>query len=82
MTLMRKLTLNFCHSQTHDLVKVKVTGSVQPMGLATSGCSPSHIVLSSLSDGVMSDEYAQAPPGICQHSGASPLVGDHPDCKT
>ena len=28
MTLIRKLILNFCHSQTHDPVKVKATGVV------------------------------------------------------
>ena len=56
MTLMRKLTLNVCHSQTHNLVKVM--GLVQPMGLATSGHNPSHIVLSGLSHGVTSNEYA------------------------
>ena len=58
MTLVRKLTLNFCHSQTHDPVKVKVMGSVQPMVLATSGHDLGHIVLSVLSHGVISDEYA------------------------
>ena len=80
MTLMRKLTLNFCHSQMHDPVKVKVMGSVQPMGLTTSGHDSSHIALSSLGHGVASDEYAKAPPCICQCSGVSLPVEAHPDC--
>ena len=44
MILIRNLTLNFCNSQTCDPGKVKVRGSVQPMGLTASGCSPSCIV--------------------------------------
>ena len=64
MTLMKKLTLNFIHSPTHALVKVKVSGSVQPMGLTASGCSPSCIVMPHLSHDVMSSEYARASPNV------------------
>ena len=72
---MRKLALNFCHSQTCDPVKVKVRWAVQPMGLAVSGCSPSLIVILALGHGVKSNEYVKAPPAIHQHLRALPLVG-------
>ena len=56
--------------------------SVQPMDFITSGHGPGCIVVPALSHGVMSDEYAWAPPHICWHSGASLPVQTCPDCKT
>ena len=48
MTLMRKLILSSCHSQTCDPVRVKVMVLVQPMGLIASGHSPGLIVVPTL----------------------------------
>ena len=39
MPLMRKLMLNFCHFQTHDLMRVKVTGMGPPITLIVSAPS-------------------------------------------
>ena len=69
MTPRRKLTLNFCPSQTHSLVKV--SGSEQPKVLITAGHGPSLVVMYSLIHGATPNEYASAPPSICLHSGAS-----------
>ena len=52
MTLMRKLTLNFCHSQTCGLVKVRVLGLVPPTCLFASGLGPGHVVMPNLSHAV------------------------------
>ena len=73
MTLMRRLTLNFCHSQNCSQVKVRGSGLVLPMGFVTSGCSSSHAVTHD--PGVMLDEYTWAPPHAHLHSGASSPVG-------
>ena len=82
MTLMRKLTLNFGHSHTCSLLKVKVLGLEQPKGLIAFGCSPGHNIMPDLIHGAMPNEYAYAPPHIHPCFGASPLVRACPDCKS
>ena len=79
MTLMRKLTLNFGHSLPCNPVKVKVMRVGWPIGLITSGCSPSLVVMLILIHGMTPHGYAWAPPIIQQQLGASLLVGTHPD---
>ena len=63
-------------------MKVKVTGVVQPIGLIASGFSPSLIVVPTLGHDVKPDGYAQVPPCIHQHLGASPLVEVCPGHET
>ena len=52
------------------------------MGLITSGHSPSHIVMPSLSHGVTSDEYGYAPHTLVGALEPLFLWGAHPDCET
>ena len=51
MTLMRKLTLDFGHTQSHNQVRGKVMGVGQPIGLIASGCGPSLDVMLGLVHG-------------------------------
>ena len=67
---------------TDEEVDIELPSLSKPMGLITSGHSPGHIVVPILSHGVVSDKYAQTPPCVCQHLGASPVVGTYHDCKT
>ena len=60
MTLRRKLTLNFHHSQTHGPVKVKVLGSEQPKVLVAAGCNPGLIVMYCLVHGAAPDDHLSA----------------------
>ena len=76
MTLMKKLTLNFCRSQTYGPVKVRVLELVPPPGPVASGCGPGNVVTLTLSHtamsshGMMPSEYAWAPPHAHWCSGA------------
>ena len=80
MTSLKKLTTNFGHSWIHDLVKAKVIGVGQPIGLVTSGCSPGLVVMLDLIHGMMPYGYTWAPPIVQQLLGASFLTGTHPNC--
>ena len=53
MTLRRKSTLNFGHSQTHDLMRVKAMWVGLSIGLAASGLGLSLFVMHGFIPGVM-----------------------------
>ena len=82
MTPMKKLTLSFGHSQTHDLVMAMVMGAGCPIDLIAYGHVPGHIVMLSLNHSTTPDGYAQVPPIIQQLLGASSLAGTHPDSRS
>ena len=61
---MRMLMMNFCHFQTHDLMRVKAIGVVPPITLIVSGLSPSLAVAPNLTPDVLFGDQAWAPPII------------------
>ena len=74
-TLMMKLKLCSCHSQIHDLTKVKVTRVEPPITLIVSDLSSGLAVAHSLAPAVLPKAQGRAPPIIWHSLGGWLIVG-------
>ena len=60
-------------------MKVGALGFEQPIILVAAGCGPGLFVVYCFVHCVVPNEYALAPPNVCQLTRASLFMGTHPD---